>query len=652
MKTRHMVSVILSFSAFLFILAGWNNASADFLHSQTQSSILFVKPGAGGGCTSWGDACDLTRAQELAITGDQIWVAMGTYYPTTEESDPRTATFQLFSGVAIYGGFDGTESMLEQRAWEINITTLSGDIGTPDDSADNSYHVVTGNGTNDTAILDGFTITAGNADGDWADLNDSGGGVHNYVGSPTLANLTISGNSGYYGGGIFNGFGSNPSLTNVTFSGNSADYGGGMSNGIYGHPSNPVLTDVTFLNNTANQYGGGMYNEYSSSPSLTDVTFLGNSSLDVGGGLANYDNCSPILTNVNFLYNTAVNYGGGMYNYESSPTLTQITFSDNTTSGAYTLGGGMCNYYESSPTLTDVSFSYNTADYGGGIYNYSNSNPTLTNVNFSDNSADYGGGMYNDTSCSPSLTQVSFSSNSADYGGGIYNYRSNSVLADVTFFENTAEYGGGMSNSESVPDLDNVTFSGNSADNGGGIYNYESNASLTNVTFSSNSAIYEGGGMYNSLSSPVLNAVTFTLNTAGESGGGAMYSRGEISDPANPSLTNAIVWGNTGGQIVDDTNSSTIITFSDIQGVWTGVGNIDQDPLLGPLANNGGFTLTHALGENSPAIDVGDPGNCPATDQRGYPRPIDGDGDGNSRCDMGAYEYGSMFFCYLPLILK
>jgi len=75
----------------------------------------------------------------------------------------RTTTFSMKSGVALYGGFDGTETSRNQRDWETNITTLSGDIGVAGDNSDNSYHVVTGSGVDETATLDGFTITGGNA---------------------------------------------------------------------------------------------------------------------------------------------------------------------------------------------------------------------------------------------------------------------------------------------------------------------------------------------------------------------------------------------------------------------------------------------------------------------------------------------------------
>jgi uncharacterized repeat protein (TIGR02543 family) len=301
-------------------------------------SILYVMEGGKGDCFSWATACDLQTALSTAILGDQVWVAMGTYKPT--DTADRSVSFQLQSGVAIYGGFPPAGGTLEQRDWEANLTTLSGDIGTIGDNTDNSYHVVTGNGANGTAILDGFTISGGNANGYYP--HNCGGGMVNTNSSPTLTNVTFFGNSATDGGGIFN-TSSSPMLTNVTFTGNSATYNGG---GMYNYSSNPTLTNVTFSANSAS-WGGGM-NNYSSSPTLNGVTFSTNPAT-IGGGMYNFYS-DPTLTNVTFSVNPATNSGGGMYNLYSNPTLKNVTFTGNS---ATLSGGGMYNY-SSNPTLTNA----------------------------------------------------------------------------------------------------------------------------------------------------------------------------------------------------------------------------------------------------------------------------------------------------------
>jgi len=130
--------------------------------------------------------------------------------------------------------------------------------------------------------------------------------------------------------------------------------------------------------------------------------------------------------------------------------------------------------------------------------------------------------------------------------------------------------------------------------------------------------------------------VTFSGNTAGINGG-AM-----ISSESSPTITNSIFWGNGSNQLDFFNHSYPIVTYSVIEGGFTGGTNIiTADPVLGSLADNGGFTQTHALGDASPAIDAADPASCPAFDQRFYYRPIDGNGSGSAVCDMGAYEYGS-----------
>ena len=548
MEAKKSVLSVFFSAALLCIFLGWSAVSAYSTAPQTQGNILYVKPSEDGTCASWADACELQTALNTAEEGDQIWAAAGTYKPTS--GTDRTATFLLESGVAIYGGFAGTESSLTERDWEANLTTLSGDIGTEGNNTDNSFHVVTGSGLSDTTILDGFTITVGIANS--SNPNNMGGGMYIADSYLTLRNIKFSGNSASFGGGIFIESG-NSKLVNILLSGNSAGEGGG----IYNSTSDSSLTNVTFSGNIVSGCGGGMYNAQSN-PSLDHVTFNENSAL----------------------------IGGGMCNNSSSPTLTNVTFYKNTASPTYEGYGG------------------------GGMYN-GDSNPILVAVNFSENSAYDGGGMFNWNS-DPVLKDVSFSANSASYyGGGIYNYNlSNPILNGVTLTENSAHYGGGISSTDySSPTLTNVTMFGNSAPNGGGIYTNGESSTLTNVTIVGNSASVGGG----------------ILNVA-----------------SNLTIRNAIIWGNTGGQISNQYSSTPIITYSNIQGGgFAGDGNINVDPLLGDLADNGGFTQTMALGENSPAIDAGDPNNCPATDQRNFLRPVDGNGDSEAVCDMGAYEYGS-----------
>ncbi|MCX6036272.1 MAG: hypothetical protein NTV38_15085, partial [Chloroflexi bacterium] len=196
------------------------------LQSALASGVRYAKPSATGtgNCLSWANACSLQTALTGAVSGNEIWAAAGVYKPTA--GTDRTATFQLKDGVAVYGGFAGTETARTQRNPAVNVTILSGDIDNNDTQTPiiTDLKTVTGNTTNSNhvvtgatgATLDGFTITAGNTN-DGAYPNNSGGGMFNSSSSPTLTNVTFSGNSAMmYGGGMYNGNGS-PTLTNVTF---------------------------------------------------------------------------------------------------------------------------------------------------------------------------------------------------------------------------------------------------------------------------------------------------------------------------------------------------------------------------------------------------------------------------------------------------
>ena len=253
-----------------------------------------------------------------AYPRDEVWVAAGTYRPTT--GTDRTISFIMKEGVAIYGGFTGTETNRNQRDWVANQTILSGDIGTPDDSADNSYHVVIGA---NNATLDGFTITCGNAGYD-SGMASYGGGMLNYLSSPTVINCTFGSNTAiYWGGGMANWGSNSPTIINCTFSGNTASAGGGMVNDTGSHPT---MINCAFSENSATGQGGGMLNYRSNNTTMTNCTFGGNSASYSGGGMFNGLYSSPIMTNCIFWGNIAPN-GPQIYNYDSSSNP-NITYSD------------------------------------------------------------------------------------------------------------------------------------------------------------------------------------------------------------------------------------------------------------------------------------------------------------------------------------
>lgn len=447
------------FSLIMVMLISTLACDASWIFTTMQAAmakVLYVKPDVTElkNCASWENACDLLTALQYATEDDEIWAQAGVYTPTSSEINQQ-ATFQLRSGVELYGGFTGVETRRKQRDWEKNLTILSGDIA-GDDITDengvvtdtnnikgaNSFNVVTGSGVDNTALIDGFTITAGHS-------VLYGGGMTNWSGSPTVTNVIFSGNrAGDVGGGMFNYIDSDAVLTNVKFIGNSADHNGG---GLYNHESSPTLTDVTFMYNTAGN-GAAMVNYIRSSPTLTHVAFIENSAENKSGGLDNSEGSNPILTDVTFTGNRA-RFGAGMYNVKSNPILNKVIFSNNAASH---VGGGMENE-ESSPTLTGVIFDRNKA-------------------------AHEGGGIFNGSQSSPKLTNVTFSANSAGGGGGMKSYDSTLTLTNVTFFGNSATAGGGgMANSNCRITLLNVTFFSNSSSGGGGIYSSGGSTTLTNA---------------------------------------------------------------------------------------------------------------------------------------------------------------------------
>ncbi|QHV99715.1 choice-of-anchor Q domain-containing protein [Spirosoma endbachense] len=302
--------------------------------------------------TSWATSTtNLQGAINASSAGDQVWVRSGTFKPTLTAA--RDISFSMKNGVAIYGGFVGNETSLSQRA-AINptagtpsSTTLSGNLDSDNTPNNNSFHVINNNsiGLTNTAILDGFVIadgaangsgTAGYGDGSLGYVlsgDDLGGGVFNGAGfngnqcSPTFRFCTFANNqASQKGGAMFNkgyeGGICDPVLTNCAFLNNQANGGGAILSWgdgyVYTGFSRPVLTNCAFWSNQAT-YGGAMYNDGAkgnSSPVLTNCAFLGNQA-QIGGAMFNdtfTGFCNLVLTSSTFQSNVASSAGGALFN--------------------------------------------------------------------------------------------------------------------------------------------------------------------------------------------------------------------------------------------------------------------------------------------------------------------------------------------------
>jgi photosystem II stability/assembly factor-like uncharacterized protein len=200
----------------------------------------------------------LKAASNCGVT--EIWVAKGTYYPDRGKgltSNSRNASFGLKTNLAIYGGFSGTESLLSQRNWAGNKTILSGEIGDTNVFGDNSFSVVEGPVSVANAVLDGFTITAGNGDANTG-INPASRGGGLYVddnGAPTISNCLFVKNYAIYGGAIFVRDNSHAIISNCAFSGNNS---AGDGSCIYNRPgASTNIINCSFSGNLMEAIGNG-----------------------------------------------------------------------------------------------------------------------------------------------------------------------------------------------------------------------------------------------------------------------------------------------------------------------------------------------------------------------------------------------------------
>ena len=391
-----------------------------------------------------------------------------------------------------------------------------------------------------------------------------------------------------------------------------------------------LVSLVLALLNTAPAYAGGVVGD-GTAGSCTEAAF--NTALSGGGAITFNCGGPATITFTTFKEISAdtIIDGGGVITlsgsnvflfqvfFDTSLTLQNITLANGSASAAGAIETFGATHIINSHLLNNQS----PTGSGGAIHNYGTLN--LTNTILSNNrAANGGGGIYND--------------------GGVMYLTGSQLISNVV--TGTTGTGGGITNQAGSMTLNGVTLSDNVAGgNGGGIYS-NAPAVLTNVTLSGNRATGPGsggGGMYQNGSSATLNFVTVAGNTAPAFGGGVFNDN---LNGATMTLRNTLLTNNTVGNCDGIVSSLGHNLSSDSNCAdFTQTGDQQNASLpLGPLANNGGPTLTHLPQSGNPAIDGGECVAGVTTDQRGRPRPFGG------QCDVGAVEVGG--YLYLPIIIK
>lgn len=346
--------------------------------------------------TSWENAfVDLDSAINATSSG-QIWVAVGIYIPSTNlqgetPSNEREKTFRLKENVAIYGGFNGSETNLSDRDWNENKTILSGDIGIEGDSTDNTYHVVSAEyaDLDLSTILDGLIIRDG-----YSYSQYSGAGI--YVnqtsgGKFIIRNCIVENNYSYRDGGGLYVFNSDPIIENNIFRNNQAFEGGGM----YLFYSDAIVQNNEIINNRADNYengsssalsGGGISISSYSSPIIKNNLIQGNFARYEGGGVTIDDNYHTVFEGNLVLENTSEN-GGGLFLEFSWSFFFNNVFAENI---ATERGGGIYMDYTPKPKFINNTVVENEAYIGGGGLYLSAANVDIINCIIYSNSAPTG----------------------------------------------------------------------------------------------------------------------------------------------------------------------------------------------------------------------------------------------------------------------
>jgi hypothetical protein len=422
------VSVIAIFASCTVTKSFDTNSKENTITNNSKSTIIYVSEKATGenNGSSWKDAYnDIQDAIAQSKSGDDIWVAEGTYYASeTDES----VSFSLVDGTNFFGGFAGTETSISQRDLENHETILSGDIdkdGTTEGNTDNILLATNG-------IIDGFIIEDGYSSSDHGRMpnmamgaqSDSSslkfgpaasGNSNSKMGPPPMGgsapsqtntqdqghsspDMVTSGDaeSTRNGAGIVI-WGVSATIKNTTIRNCFADKGGGIYINVTSELSQqPLLYNVTVENCSSSSRGGGISIDMRSNPTFIDCSFIDNYCGGKGGGVYNDFGCSPRFFNCLFVGNNSEMASGIGNDGVSNSILYNCTFTENESSeqgAAVYQGTGPFN----DPIIINSVISGNISENGqSSIFNWNESNTAVYNSVVEDGYNGTGDGVIDD----------------------------------------------------------------------------------------------------------------------------------------------------------------------------------------------------------------------------------------------------------------
>ncbi|MEM9182001.1 MAG: choice-of-anchor D domain-containing protein [Pseudomonadota bacterium] len=465
----------------------------------------------------------------------------------------------------------------------------------------------------ENVTIEACALNDNEADFGLAGVGGHGGAVLTSAGETTMVDSTVSGNTAERGGGgLAVGGEATLTLTNSVLTGNIATYGGGIAS-VFVFDNSPARVVMTggALNDHAAAEGGAVF--FRGAAELTDVTMSGNA-VQIDGGAISFDaiGSEAQLTDVVLSGNTAGDDGGAIAVKNGAQlTLTRSQVDNNSAAAD---GGGA--YSTGTLFVENSTISGNTSNRGGGVRLSATGTLDITNSEITSNEATLGGGI--DTAGATELTDSVFRANTAAGSGGAMYGRAGFAVIGSTMSDNTASEGGAIFTlTNETSQLTNTTISGNTATGSGNLFP---------------AAVYAFAPI-------VLTNSTIVGNTPN-----GITKANSLVDFW--SITNTVIADSAENDCVDAIIPLDVNVANFIGDGSCAVGAVDLlagDPVLGELGDNGGPTPTHLPLSGSPLVDAGTNSACPATDQTGMPRPVDGDADDDADCDIGSVEFVDLF---------